>query len=88
MGALCALLVIGLGLLIVMYVFGTSPAAAAVGAVGLVLVVTVVLRVRGRKPRMCPHCGADAPRGLLVCPRCGYDFGAATRAAIGKMDVK
>jgi hypothetical protein len=38
-------------------------------------------------PVRCPHCGAAVARSLEVCPRCGFNFEAATWAAIGKLKM-
>ncbi len=50
----------------------------------LVVVLPVVLlvasvwgyqRIEVTKGRPCPRCAADVPKGVVICPSCGFDFG-------------
>lgn len=38
------------------------------------------------KPKTCPECGAEIPRGVMECPICGHAFKAPARGAGGDPD--
>jgi hypothetical protein len=85
-------LLLGCALAVLGYAIVTHEGVSDLGWVVVIMFFVLGLLLLRRstswnRPRYCPRCGAVAPRGLAVCPRCGLDFEAPVWAAIGKFKL-
>lgn len=85
-------LLIGTAVAILGYAFAADEHVSDLGwlvviVFGLIGFLLLRCAATSNNPVRCPYCGAAVARSLEVCPRCGSNFEAATRAAIGKIKM-
>jgi hypothetical protein len=83
---IAAVLLFGLGLVILIAVITQDSSPTAVGW----LIIVVLLGLGGalgtvaalaKATRPCPQCGKGVKKGLVICPTCGFDFSTTVPGA-------